>query len=426
MSTKRTVCILVLLSTFMVASLAVQAKEVTTIRYAFWGNPTAIGVEQDIIDAFHEAHPEIKVVPVAVAYNDHHTKLLTQIAGGMAPDVMRIDSYFFADFINADAMLDITDLIERDNINMDLYYEAGLLDSIHNGRYYGLPWGTAPLYMVVNIGMFEEAGLPVPDPDWDWDQFLGIIKKLSRGEGTKRQYGFGFESNLVSLFPFIWGSGGDLFDEARTTFTLNDPKAVGVFDTFAKMVADNLVPDPANFLTTEVLSRWTINNTVAMRYGSAQEILALQQAEDLRFIVMPMPGGNEVKNTTVYKSNTVSISKSSQNKEAAWTFLKFLRGPGLEGERLYMKANRIPPTFNVPELWELFADPTKHPKNIVEMTQLIASKYAHTLPLRPGWNEFTSIIESELQKVFAGQIPAQEAMVKIAPRVQEVLDRTGQ
>ncbi|NMB45185.1 MAG: sugar ABC transporter substrate-binding protein [Firmicutes bacterium] len=424
MSLKRTVSILLLLSLLVVGAFTAQAKEVTTIRYAFWGNPVAIGVEQDIIDAFHEVHPEIKVIPTAVAYGDYHTKLLTQIAGGMAPDVMRIDSYFFADFMKTGAVHDITNLIERDNIDMDLYYEAGLLDSLYNGRYYGLPWGTAPLYMIVNIDMFEEAGLPLPDPDWDWDEFLNIIKVLSKGEGTKRQYGFGFESNLVNLFPWIWGSGADLFDENRTTFALNDPRAVAVFDTFANMVAEKLIPDPANFLTPEVLNRWTINNAVGMRMGSAQEILALQQAEGLRFIVLPMPGGNEVKNTTVYKSNTVSISESSKNKEAAWTFLKFLRGPGLEGEKLYMQANRIPPTFNVPELWEIFADPTKHPKNIVEMTQLIASEYAHILPLRPGWNEFTGIIEPELQKVFAGQVAAQEAMDKIAPRVQEVLDRT--
>ena len=35
------------------------------------------------------------------------------------------------------------------------------------------------------------------------------------------------------------------------------------------------------------------------------------------------------------------------------------------------------------------------------------------------------IIEPELQRIFSGQVGAQEAMDRIAPRVQEVLDRTG-
>lgn len=424
MPLRRIVLCLALLSLLVMAALPASGQ-VTTIRYAFWGNPTAIGVEQEIIDAFHEAHPDIRVVPVAVAYNDYHPRLLTQIAGGLAPDVMRIDSYYFVDFLRTGALMDITPLIARDGLDMGLYYPAGLLDSMHEGRYYGLPWGTAPLYMIVNLDMFDDAGLTVPDPNWDWDDFEELIHKLSRGEGTRRQYGFALEPVMVHLFPFLWGEGADLFDETLTRFALNEPKAVSVLDRFAKMVADRLLPDPANFLTPEVLNRWVINNAVAMRMGSAQEVLALQQAEDLRFIVMPMPGGPVVKNTTVYKSNTVGISASSQNVEAAWTFLKFLRGPGLEGEKLYMQANRIPPTFNIPELWEIFADPNKHPHNIVEMTQLIAEEYAHTLPLRPGWNEFMGIIEPELQRLFAGQTQAQQAMDRIAPRVQEVLDRTG-
>lgn len=424
MSLRRTVCFLALVSVLILAAIPTSAQ-VTTIRYAFWGNPAAIGVEQEIIDAFHEAHPDIRVVPIAVAYNDYHPRLLTQIAGGLAPDVMRIDSYYFIDFLRTGALMDITPLIERDGLDMSLYYPAGLLDSMHEGRYYGLPWGTAPLYMIINLDMLDDAGLPLPDPDWDWSVFEELIHKLTRGEGTRRQYGFGFEATMVHLFPFLWGEGADLFDESLTKFTLNEPTAVAVLDRFARMVSDRLLPDPANFMTPEVLNRWMINNAVAMRMGAAQEVLALQQAENLRFVVMPMPGGSVVENTTVYKSNTVAISATTENLEAAWTFLKFLRGPGLEGEKLYMQANRIPPTFNIPELWEIFADPTKHPHNIVEMTQLIAEKYAHLLPLRPGWNEFMGIIEPELQRIFSGQVGAQEAMDRIAPRVQEVLDRTG-
>jgi len=422
---RRKIVVLFILFCSLLAAAVPASAQVTTIRYAFWGNPAAIGVEQEIIDAFHEAHPDIRVVPVAVAYNDYHPRLLTQIAGGLAPDVMRIDSYYFIDFLRTGALMDITPLIERDGLDMSLYYPAGLLDSMYEGRYYGLPWGTAPLYMIINLDMFEDAGLAVPDPDWDWNVFEEIVQKLARGEGTRRQYGYGFEALMVHMFPFLWGEGVDLFDETLTKYALNDPKAVAVIDRFAKMVADRLLPDPANFQTAEVLNRWMINNAVAMRMGSAQEVLALQQAENLRFIVAPMPGGPAVKNTTVYKSNTVAISASSQNVEAAWTFLKFLRGPGLEGEKLYMQANRIPPTFNIPELWEIFADPSKHPFNIVEMTQLIAEQYAHLLPLRPGWNEFMGIIEPELQRIFAGQVRAQEALDRIAPRVQEVLDRTG-
>jgi len=75
------------------SSSAAQSGPVT-LKYAFWGNPEAIGVEQDIITAFEKEHPEIKIETVVSAYDDYHTKIQTMIAGNMAPDIMRIDDYY--------------------------------------------------------------------------------------------------------------------------------------------------------------------------------------------------------------------------------------------------------------------------------------------------------------------------------------------
>ena len=36
------------------------AQEKVTIKYAFWGNPAAIGVEEDILKEFHKNIPTFK------------------------------------------------------------------------------------------------------------------------------------------------------------------------------------------------------------------------------------------------------------------------------------------------------------------------------------------------------------------------------
>ncbi len=78
------------------------SSEPKTLRYAFWGNPTAIGVEQDIINEYVKLHPNVTIEPVVSAYADYHSKILVMIAGGSAPDIMRIDSYHFRDFVRAE------------------------------------------------------------------------------------------------------------------------------------------------------------------------------------------------------------------------------------------------------------------------------------------------------------------------------------
>ena len=156
------------------------AQEKVTIKYAFWGNPAAIGVEEDILKEFHKEYPHIQVEPIATPYDDYHTKILTMIAGGLAPDVMRIDSYYFADFMEAQVLMPLDDLIERDEIDLSLYYEIGLPDSMYEGKMYGLPWGTAPLYLAYNVKMFQDAGVNLPKLGWTWDEFVEGSNHLRR------------------------------------------------------------------------------------------------------------------------------------------------------------------------------------------------------------------------------------------------------
>ena len=402
-----------------------------TIQYAFWGNPTSIGVEKDIIDEFERTHPNIKVSPVAIAYGDYHQKLLTMLAGGQAPDVMRIDSFFFSDFMRSKALLDISRLLKRDKINLAAYYQNGLADSIYKGHYYGLPWGTAPTFMVLNNKMFKDAGLAMPSLDWTWDEFLKDCKILSKGEGGNRQYGFGAgfgsaSGDFWAILPFVWMNGGDLFDKSRARFTLDQPASTKQIQLIADFIKQGLFVEPSQLTSVEVVNRWQVNNKIAMRFGSAAELLSLQQFDDFAFSIYPFPHNGKYTKNTIIKSNTVGISPASKNVEAAWEFLKFLRAPGQPGETLYMKAKRVPPSIDDPELWKYYADPNKYPKNVAASVKIIANaQNSHPLPLRSGWMEVQGTLVPEFQKVFSGQITAQASMKGIAPKIKEILERTA-
>ncbi len=394
--------------------------EPVTIDYAFWGNPEAIGVERDIIDAFHDYQDEVRVSPVVSGYGDYHAMLLTQLAGGTGPDVMRVDSYYFADFLDLNALRAIDDLVERDNLDLSEYYAAGLEENMYEGTLYGLPWATAPLYMFINLDVFEERGVEVPDYDWNLEDFERIARQLSEGDG----YGFGIQLGTVStVLPFIWANGGDMFDESRDNFTMNEPEAVEALDWLAGLYADGVIPEDAITADADALTRWFVNGEIGMRMGSAAEILSTQAVEGARFEVMNMPTGDGIDNTTVYKSNIIGINSRSDKVDAAWEFIKFLRGPDGLGEELYMQARRMAPTFDRQELWGIYADPDLYPRRVEEASKLIADRYGRLLPLRVGWLEVESLVIPELQGILSGDVSAQEAMDGIAADAQAVLDR---
>lgn len=397
-----------------------QKSGPVTLKYAFWGNPDAIGVEQDIIKAFEEKHPDIKIEPIVSGYADYHTKLMTMIAGNMAPDVMRIDDYYFYDFIKLGAVESLSPYIQRDKIDLNLYPKMGIEEATVEGQIYGLPWGTAPLYMLLNLDVFEKAGVALPSLDWTTKDFERIVRSFNPQKD--KVYGFAIDTNyLSSVLPHIWSKGGTLLSEDKSRYTGDSPEASSAIQMLADLYKEGYMPkDTINSGNTEALRRWFSNGTIAMMSGSAQEILAIQKIEGIRFEAWTMPQAMNSKNTTVFKSNTISISKSSKQKEAAWIFTKFLRG--VEGEDLYVRAKRFPPTLNIAENWALYLDPNLYPKQIKQNSELIAKEYGHTLPLRTGYAAIESKVIPAVQSAMLGTKTAAQAMADIRGDITKIIE----
>jgi ABC-type glycerol-3-phosphate transport system substrate-binding protein len=176
---------------------------------------------------------------------------------------------------------------------------------------------------------------------------------------------------------------------------------------------------PFTFRNADDIMRYFSQNKVAMMMGSAATILSLQKIDGCDFAVAPFPGTAKYPAVTVYKSNIVGISAGTKQEKAAWKFLAFLRGS--EGETLYMKAKRMAPTYDDHQYWDLYADPTKPPAKVKEISQEISAKYGRTLPLRAGWMEVQTTVMNALQKVAAGQSTSAQAMAEIAPKVQAII-----
>jgi len=206
---------------------------------------------------------------------------------------------------------------------------------------------------------------------------------------------------------------------------MNEAPAVEGLELLARMYGEGVIPEDSITADPNALTRWFVNGQVAMRMGAASEILSTQAVEGVRFEVLNMPtGGPTHDRTTVYKSNIIGLNGRTRSVEAAWDFLKFLRGPEGEGEELYMRAKRMPPTIADERYWALYADPNSYPREVQQNSIVIAEHYGRLLPLRAGWLEVENIVKPELQGIVSGAVSAQDAMNRIAADAQAVLDRT--
>lgn len=203
-------------------------KEITFLG---WGSPTEVKTFETLIEKFEAQYLDVKVNYISVPASDFDTKLQTMIAGGKQPDVFYLRPENVMPWADNGRLYDISSYVNDNEIfdesnvwakAIDMYRYDGNVPGI--GNIYGLPKDIGPFALAYNKDLFEEAGIPDPDPDipWTWDEFLENAKKLTKGEGTDKQYG----TATYSLESAIWSNGADWLDESKTKVTITDSKFI--------------------------------------------------------------------------------------------------------------------------------------------------------------------------------------------------------
>jgi multiple sugar transport system substrate-binding protein len=280
--------------------------------------------------------------------------------------------------------------------------------------------------MILNMDMFEQAGVPLPSYDWTFDDFTALARKLTTGTGADKKYGYAMEiqGDLYGWYPFLWANGGSILDQEMKKFTLDQTAGHQALQQVADLYRGGYMPPEVLIIGTfsASMTTWFVNSKLAMFQGSAGNILMLQSS-GVKFGVWPLPSGKTTSRTTVVKSNTTSISLDSKHPEEAWRFAAFIRGD--EGETLYTKAKRVPPSIDDDKYWDYYLDANSYPKNIKEVTKLIFTTNGRLAQVRRGYLEMEQTLTPVFQNVMLGNATAERALKDVAPRVQAILDKSN-
>ena len=396
-------------------------SEKVEIKYAFWGNPDSIGVEQDIIDAYMEKNPNITITPVVSGFNDYATKLLTLAAGGEAPDVMRLSGNWIYDF--KPICLDLNTLSGDQKVDTSVYVEGAVdyLEKAGGGALYGLPWGFGGRYCFINLALFDEYGLPYPDLDWTIEDFLNAAYTV-REESNGEVYGFVAEPSIRNWLPFVWAYGGSFISEDLKSLEINQPEAVEGLKVALKVFQDLCPADVltgANDLDTSLFA----SDKVLVAAGSPSRVRTFQSAER-KFEAWASPVGPGGSDTNYTGGNLVSVYKDTKNLDAVLDFLTFLRG--YEGEKLYSEANRVTPCFDSDELLDIYTTPRtgEYPKRYKEVLQhLKTNGRQRILRITKHYGEILRLADTYWSRVLSGDLPVQEAMDLLVEEGNAVLAR---
>lgn len=154
---------------------AAPAKPVT-IRFSWWGADTRHKPYLATFEAYKKLNPNVTIEGEYQGFDGYQQKLMTQLAGGTAPDLMTIDAPWYPELaVKGDFFVDLNqqDILDFSDIDQKFVKDYGEF----NGKMLGLPLGVNCTATIFNKTLADKLGIPT-DIQYDWDTLLTEGKKL--------------------------------------------------------------------------------------------------------------------------------------------------------------------------------------------------------------------------------------------------------
>lgn len=268
---------------------------------------------------------KINKVP-CTGWPEYYQKVITQMAGGSAPDIGRIAESYMPMLIDKGQVVDLTDYVGND-FDLGIYYEKTFQNSAFaDGRYYGLPSGLNYYLVYYNKDMFDAAGISYPSADWNkassFEEYRNMAKALTGGEGAGKTYGFSAGPYMAAIGMFNKSLGGyNVFDEEGKP-SMNDTVSKEVFAWFDGMLREDYsMPRPTD---TKVMGAFDMFKAgrLGMILDGTWWLGSIKDITDFKVGIAAIPSGKGQEAYTSQFVDSFVIFKGSEHEEEAWEALK--------------------------------------------------------------------------------------------------------
>ena len=299
------------------------------ISLAYLGTADQSAVWENLFALFAEQYPGIELEAQANPVNDwagFFDAISTQIAGGKIPDVVQVATEGQRLFASRGLCEPINDLVERDKGELAEYYadihpKLVEWDATYNttadGSQYYLPGDFNTMGLWYNAEVFTANGVEEPTDDWTWDQLLAAGDALK----AKDVYGINVTPEyFISVMPYLLTNGASTLSPDWKTATVNSPAAIEAAAFMRTLVEREISPVPGG--TFDQFTA-TAQGKMAMFGGGRWPIINMRSlgvVDQMKIVHWPQ----KTQRGSPVGWGAYPIMKGTQNKEAAWTFLKFL------------------------------------------------------------------------------------------------------
>lgn len=380
-------------------------KDVEIIMWLI-GSEAQAKTIKELAEDFH-AKTGVRVKCDAISWGDAHSKYLTSIAGGVAPDIATMGLTWGSEFGNLGSMVDLKAAYPAEVEEMKASIFPGLWNSIQAGdKIYGIPFDMSECVLYYRNDIIAK-------PPQTWEELADLLTELGKSnKGMIFDWG---SLNWIGYSPFLWQAGGDYYNSDHTQVTVNSPEAVSAMKFFSELYTKYNVPKTKIPLEQGIR---TGDFPIAISGNWMIDRLRLSAPEIAgKFSIATMPKGPTGKMTAFIGGRIIGIFEQSRNKEAAWEFIKYLSTPEVQ-KKLYEASQSEQDTYLPPstKTWDILSMDPKFKEVLVNQ-----ANDAKGPPPVTQWDTCARYVDEAIQRVVLQGADAQAELDKSKSELERIL-----
>ncbi len=386
-------------------------KDISKIRFAFWGSPEEVEIITVTIKEWEKKNPNVDVILEHTPYGGYISKILTRIAGGDAPDIIAAEVGLFTNFWSKGVFLNLSPFIDVDSSFSTQDYFPEIVNHFSvDDQVYGIPRDIAPFACIYyNKRLFDAAGIPYPNDDWSWDDLLDVAQKLTiiDEDGKVKRYGF----YTWAWQNFILSNGGVLVDNVKNPQRLmfDSPESMQGLSFFSDLILKYRVsPTPSALINMGMgVQMMFMTERLAMLGSGIWETPALRKIESFDWDVVMFPKNSFGIRKFATGGTAYCILKGTQNPQLAWEVLKALTSKKAMQDLASMGLAQ--PAMIEVAAGSLWAQNNEKPYNKGMLNEAV--QYVVFPPFHPKWREAEELyVKPALDLIFNGTKSIEEVV----------------
>ena len=380
--------------------------------------------QQDVIDPFTKAHPEINVEVEAIPFGLYTTKIESAAASGTSlGDVILIDDWFGQDLFKRNYTIPLDTYYHRDLRDSDFFaqfFTVWRIGNVASGPLMAMPASGGVTALFYNRDLFDKVGVKYPDSSWTYADLLDAARKLTNNTTDPARKTWGLlldDGGFTGVDTYIYSNGGKILSDDKTKSAMMEPATLAVVQSYVDLVQKEHVAPPPD--PSQVLGQQFLLGKAAMMLNIDYAKTELAHANFRWDLAAPPRGSAGLMDRQ--NGQAFGITRTCGEPDSAWELIKWIVTlPPRRGiNDLFFSAMPLyKPLANSSDF--LDGAPKCNRRSLIAI-----NSYGHLFTLiTPGWQEWRDHgFIPNMQDMLAGRTTVHDGCAAIDKMINEVLAR---